>query len=171
MKYDEVPLTENGVKDPAAVKKVENDDSSDVVCLKPKLSLINGISIIVGSIIGSGIFISPTGVLKYTGSAGLSLIVWVLCGVYSMIGAYCYAELGCMIRKTGADYAYIMETFGRFVAFIRLWIECMIVRPCSQTIVALTFSIYILKPFFPTCESPDESARLLAAVCICKYSI
>lgn len=40
-----------------------------------------------------------------------------------------------------SDYAYIMTTFGPFAAFIRLWIECMIVRPCSQAIVALTFSV------------------------------
>jgi len=58
-------------------------------------------------------------------------------------------------------------TFGPFLAFIRLWIECMIVRPCSQAIVALTFAIYTLKPFFPDCEPPTESVRLLAAVCIC----
>ena len=43
----------------------------------------------------------------------------------------------------------------------------MIVRPCSQAIVALTFSIYASKPFFPECEPPDEAVRLLAAVCIC----
>lgn len=87
------------------------------------------------------------------------------------VGAYCYAELGTMITKSGADYAYIMETFGPFMAFIRLWIECMIVRPCSQAIVALTFSTYVLKPFFPDCQPPEDSARLLAVCCICEYLI
>uniref|UniRef100_A0A8D8R9M1 Y+L amino acid transporter 2 n=1 Tax=Cacopsylla melanoneura TaxID=428564 RepID=A0A8D8R9M1_9HEMI len=139
----------------------------DTVCLKPKMTLLNGITVIVGSIIGSGIFVSPTGVLKETGSVNLALVVWTISGVFSMVGAYCYSELGCMISKSGADYAYIMTTFGPFLAFIRLWIECMIVRPCSQAIVALTFSLYALKPFFPTCDPPDESVRLLAVCCIC----
>lgn len=62
-----------------------------------------------------------------------------------------------------------METFGPFMAFIRLWIECMIVRPCSQAIVALTFSTYVMKPFFPDCDPPEDSARMLAVCCICKY--
>lgn len=69
------------------------------------------------------------------------------------------------------DYAYIMTTFGPFFAFIRLWIECMIVRPCSQAIVALTFSVYVLKPFFPDCQPPENPARLLAVCCICKKII
>ncbi|XP_031640872.1 large neutral amino acids transporter small subunit 2 isoform X1 [Contarinia nasturtii] len=136
------------------------------VGLKAKMSLLNGCTVIVGSIIGSGIFVSPTGVLKYTGSVNMALVVWVISGLFSMVGAYCYAELGTMIRKSGADYAYIMETFGPFMAFVRLWIECMIVRPCSQAIVALTFSTYVLKPFFPECLPPDDSARLLAVCCI-----
>ena len=133
------------------------------------MSLLNGCTVIVGSIIGSGIFVSPSGVLRETGSVNMALMVWIISGVFSMVGAYCYAELGCMIKKTGADYAYIMVTFGPFLAFIRLWVECIIVRPCSQAVVALTFSIYACKPFFPECDPPDESIRLLAAICICKY--
>ncbi|XP_050304572.1 large neutral amino acids transporter small subunit 1 [Anthonomus grandis grandis] len=148
---------------------MENNEEKKLdeeITLKPKMTLVNGITVIVGSIIGSGIFVSPSGVLKYTGSVNASLLVWTISGVFSMVGAYCYAELGTMIRKSGADYAYIMETFGPFLAFVRLWIECMIVRPCSQAIVALTFSQYVMKPLFVECEPPDNAARMLAVCCI-----
>ena len=87
--------------------------------------------------------------LQNTGSVNMALVVWITSGIFSMVGAYCYAELGCMIKKTGADYAYIMVALGNFLAFIRLWVECMIIRPCTVAIVALTFSIYAVKYFFP----------------------
>ena len=102
------------------------------------MTLLNGCTVIVGCIIGSGIFVSPTGVLVSTGSINLSLVVWTICGLFTMIGAYCYAELGCMIRKSGADYAYIHTTFGPLAAFVRLWIECVIVRPCTGAIQVRT---------------------------------
>lgn len=57
--------------------------------LKAKMSLLNGITVIVGSIIGSGIFVSPTGVLTYTGSVNLALIVWVVSGLFSMVSFFC----------------------------------------------------------------------------------
>lgn len=148
----------------------QGGDGGGDVALKAKMSLLNGCTVIVGSIIGSGIFVSPTGVIAHTGSVNLALIVWTASGLFSMVGAYCYAELGTMITRSGADYAYIMETFGPFMAFIRLWIECMIVRPCSQAIVALTFSVYVMKPFFPDCEPPGDAARMLAVCCICEYN-
>ncbi|GIY11698.1 y+L amino acid transporter 2 [Caerostris darwini] len=153
--------------DRAGAEPPKEQGDGDAICLKPKMGLLNGVTVIVGSIIGSGIFVSPKGVLLGTGSVGLSLVVWIVSGVFSMIGAFCYAELGCMITKSGADYAYIMESFGPFVAFIRLWVECMIVRPCSQAVVALTFSFYVLRPIFPDCEPPDSAVRMLAFLCIC----
>ncbi|XP_052789094.1 large neutral amino acids transporter small subunit 2-like [Mya arenaria] len=158
-KYEMAPAGANG-------STSHSSEADETVNLKPKISLINGITIIVGSIIGSGIFVSPKGVLEHAGSVGLSLIIWVACGLFSMIGAYCYAELGTSIMKSGADYAYIYEAYGPFLAFLRLWVECMIVRPCSQAIVALTFSYYVIEPLFPDCEQPDVAVRLLAVVCI-----
>ncbi|ESP04987.1 hypothetical protein LOTGIDRAFT_98193, partial [Lottia gigantea] len=142
------------------------DGEGGPVELKQRISLLNGVTVIVGSIIGSGIFVSPKGVMEGCGSVGLSLIVWVLSGVYSMIGAYCYSELGTSIVRSGADYAYFFEAFGPFLAFLRLWVECMIVRPCSQAIVALTFAYYVIEPLFPDCTQPDDAVRLLAAICI-----
>lgn len=153
------------------MEKVDQGDavvseSNDRVSLKPKITLLSGITVIVGSIIGSGIFLSPKGVLQETGSVGLALLVWLLCGVYSMIGAYCYTELGTAIVRSGADYAYIFEAFGPFLAFLRLWVESMIVRPCSTAVVALTFANYAIEPLFPSCEPPAVALRLLAALCI-----
>ena len=71
-----------------------------------------------------------------------------------------------MIQKSGADYAYIHFSFGPFLAFIRLWIECIILRPCIGAIQSLTFALYILKPFFPECDPPQDSVRILAAACL-----
>ena len=145
------------------------DPNDPTINLKPKITLINGVTVIVGSIIGSGIFVSPRGVLEHCGSVGLSLLVWLLCGMFSMVGAYCYCELGTAILRSGADYAYMFEAFGPLLAFLRLWVESVVVRPCTTAIVALTFAYYIIEPLFPDCDQPDIAVRLLAAICISKY--
>uniref|UniRef100_A0A914Y4M8 Amino acid transporter n=1 Tax=Panagrolaimus superbus TaxID=310955 RepID=A0A914Y4M8_9BILA len=107
-----------------------------------------------------------TGILYHTGSPALSILLWLLCGLYALLGALCYAELGTTIPKSGGDYIYIYEAFGSLPAFIFLWIALVIVNPTSLAVIALTFAQYCLKPFFPNSEVPDESARLLAAWCI-----
>ena len=86
------------------------DADPNAVGLKKTMTMLNGVTVIVGSIIGSGIFVSPGGVLHNTGSINMALVVWVLAGVFSMIGAFCYAELGCMIKNSGLGL-YLSEGY------------------------------------------------------------
>uniref|UniRef100_A0A667WZI7 Cystine/glutamate transporter n=1 Tax=Myripristis murdjan TaxID=586833 RepID=A0A667WZI7_9TELE len=151
--------------------KHDGDGPKGKVELRKKVTLLRGISIIIGTIIGAGIFISPKGILKHTGSVGMSLVVWIACGVLSLFGALSYAELGTCIKKSGGHYTYILEAFGPQMAFIRLWVDVIAIRPAGMAVIALAFGHYILEPLFMPCGIPVMAVKLATAVGISMYGV
>ena len=74
----------------------------------------------------SGIFVSPKGVLLFTGSVGMSIVVWIAAGLLSLTGAMCYAELGTSIPGSGGTYLYLNRAFGPVMAFLYLYTAIII---------------------------------------------
>ncbi|XP_050186927.1 large neutral amino acids transporter small subunit 2-like, partial [Myiozetetes cayanensis] len=136
------------------------------VGLKKEIGLLSACGIIVGNIIGSGIFVAPKGVLAHSGAVGPSLLVWGVTGAVTAVGALCYAELGVAIPRAGGDYAYVCHVFGGLLGFLRLWISVLVIYPTNQAVIALTFANYVLQPLYPSCHTPEAAQRLLAAACL-----
>ncbi|XP_052793390.1 large neutral amino acids transporter small subunit 2-like [Mya arenaria] len=137
------------------------------VVMKKQISLFQGVAIIVGIIVGSGIFVSPVGILQNVKSVGMSFVLWVVCGIYNALGAVCYAELGTMIPQSGGEYVYIRRAFGDLASFVCLWIDFVLVCPVGIAAMGLMFSVYLLKPIYPDCEVPELPSRLLGGVITC----
>uniref|UniRef100_A0A672YEJ1 Si:ch73-352p4.8 n=1 Tax=Sphaeramia orbicularis TaxID=375764 RepID=A0A672YEJ1_9TELE len=144
---------EDGVKDKTA---------GEAVHLRREIGLLSAVSFIIGTVVGSGIFIAPKGVLMNSGSVGLSLLMWALCGILSLCGALCYAELGTTFTKSGGHYTYLLETFGPMPAFLRLWAEFLFIRPAVASYVSLAFGRYVVEPFFAPCPAPMVLIKLVS---------
>jgi len=138
------------------------------VRLKRQLGLLHGVSIVAGLMIGSGIYINPQAVILHAGSAGLSLVLWVVGGALSMLGALTYAEIGLVIPQSGALYAYMRLMYGRFAGFLYIWSYLFFVRVGANAIKCLMFGRYVLKPFFLDCPVPDTTVKLVATTVGCK---
>lgn len=148
-------------------EKGKESITEERVQLKKELGLIDAVGIIVGIVVGSGIFVSPKGVLLYSGSIGFGLIVWIISGLLSTIGALCYSELGCMIPKSGGDYAYLSEVFGSLPAFLYMWSAFIVIMPAGNAVTAITFAQYLLQPLWPDCSPPFELTQIVATCLIC----
>ncbi|KAL7676293.1 hypothetical protein ACOME3_002549 [Neoechinorhynchus agilis] len=119
--------------------KIDNENVNP----KKILSVWNGAFVVIGTMVGSGIFISPKGIAEFSGSVGFSLIIWLISGVVSILGAQAYIELGTMLSECGGDYQYIQYTYGSFMGFMYAWIMIIVVIPASNAIAALTFANYV----------------------------
>ncbi|KAH8712208.1 amino acid permease-domain-containing protein [Phaeosphaeriaceae sp. PMI808] len=129
------------------------------------LTFLNGLSLVVGLIIGSGIFSSPSQVNKNAGSPGASLIVWVVAGVLAWTGAASYAELGGAIPLNGGAQVYLSKIFGEWAGFLFTWCAVVVLKPGSAAIIAIIFGEYLVRAVIGA-EAVDASTWLNKAVAL-----
>lgn len=139
--------------------------------LKRTLTLWDLIMIVIGTVIGSGIFIVPAVVLRQTeGSVGLALLVWLVAGALSLLGALTYGELGAMRPEAGGIYVYIREAFGPLPAFLYGWTLFFVIASGSVATLAVAFSSY-LNQLVPLSELASRAIAIAMIVVVMLINI
>jgi basic amino acid/polyamine antiporter, APA family len=111
--------------------------------LPRRLGMTDATAIVVGIVIGSGIFVLPNVIARNVPSFTGIVAVWVISGVLSFFGALAYAELGAMLPATGGQYVYLREAYGPLCAFVSNWTFMLAVLSGGSAWLAVTFSIYL----------------------------
>jgi APA family basic amino acid/polyamine antiporter len=121
-----------------------NDATSTSSKLARRIGLFDGTMIVMGGIIGSGIFMNPHVVAQVVHTPGLILGAWAVGGLIALAGAFIYAELAALRPQVGGQYAYIREAFHPGVAFLYGWTLLLVVQSGGMAAVAVTFARYFL---------------------------
>ena len=157
-----------------------HQDDQDQTKLKKEFTVLSGVGIIAGNIIGSGIFITPSKILEHTGSFGLTLIAWVIGGLIALAGGLCFIELGVVVRKSGGEYPIIrtaysfkdrnrfVKNLGKVLAFVYTWSSVLVIRSLSAAILLLTCAKYLSRPFYINCDAPMPVVKTLALALLSK---
>jgi APA family basic amino acid/polyamine antiporter len=117
---------------------------------KRELGLFDGIMLVVGSMIGSGIFIVSADIARQVGSSGWLILIWVLTGVITIIAAVSYGELSAMFPKAGGQYVYLKEAYNKLIAFLYGWSLFAVIQTGTIAAVGVAFSkfaAYLYEPF------------------------
>lgn len=107
------------------------------------LSLLDATTIVVGSVIGSAIFLVPSTIAARSESPGFIFVAWVVSAILAFFGALCYAELGAIFPHTGGQYVFIREAFGSLPSFLYGWTLFLVIQTGSIAALAVAFSIYL----------------------------
>lgn len=158
-----VPTTEN------PVFAIEDDDESASYdeslersqgSQRPhrRLNFLDSISIVVGVIIGSGIFSSPGIALERCGSPGADLVAWGFSGLLVMLAAHCYLELAGMMPSAGGDFDYLTRSYGDRIGFSFAWFNFFVGKTAAQAIIATIFGRYFESVLLGTTSELTDSS-------------
>lgn len=129
----------------------EQSSRTGGVELSRELGLAASIAIVIGTVIGSGIFLVPKAMILRVGSPDMVLAIFVIGGLLSVFGALSYAELAAAMPEAGGEYVYLREAYGPFWGFLYGWIQTLIAKSGSIAAIATGFMLYCGN-FFPLFE-------------------
>ncbi|MFB3920531.1 MAG: amino acid permease [Terriglobia bacterium] len=127
---------------------ISNPESPAPASLPRAIGQLASTAIVVGTIIGSGIFLVPHNVALHVGSAGALYLVWIVGGMLSLAGALSLAELGAASPEAGGVYVYLRDAYGKLIAFLYGWAMLLVVESGGIATLAVAFGIYSAT-FFP----------------------
>lgn len=132
-------------EDSHGLRRDPHDDSHG---LRRALGLWSATAIVVGTVIGSGIFLVPTDMVKAVGSPAKVFAVWIFGGILTVFGALTFAELSAAMPEAGGGYAYLKAAYGPLWSFMFGWTTALVAEPASLAALAVGFCAY-LSDFFP----------------------
>src|SRR3981189_1170810 len=135
------------------------DDTRSTFDLKRDLGVWSAAAIVVGTVIGSGIFLVPNAMVKNVGSPAMVFAVWIFGGMLSLAGALSYAELAAALPEAGGEYVYLREAYGPMWGFLYSWTQMWVAKSGSIATLATGF-FYYLTNFFPTLDGVFYSIPL-----------
>ncbi len=131
--------------------------------LTAKLGLVDATTLVVGSMIGSGVFVVAADIARQVQSPGLLLIVWIATAVMTMVAALSYGELAAMMPQAGGQYVYLREAFGPLPAFLYGWTLFLVIQTGTMAAVAVAFAKF-LGVFIPL--GPREQQMIAIGVLV-----
>ncbi len=138
----------------AAPVATNSTAEADTTELAKSLSLLDSTTIVMGSMIGSGIFIVAADVARQTRSPGLFLLAWVISGLMTVTAAITYGELAAMMPKAGGQYVYLREAFGSLFGFLYGWTLFLVIQTGTLAAVAVAFGKF-LGAFVPSISAQN----------------
>jgi basic amino acid/polyamine antiporter, APA family len=142
------------------------DEANHHPQLARRLGLFDATMIVMGGIIGSGIFMNPSVVAKQIHTPFLILAAWILGGLFALAAAFIWAELAAMRPDVGGQYAYLREAFHPGVAFLYGWVLLLVIQTGGMAAVAVTFARYFVELTYLPISTPLLAALILAVLTI-----
>ncbi|MEP6849094.1 MAG: amino acid permease [Acidobacteriota bacterium] len=116
-------------------------DTNDKYALVRGLGLIAAVSVIIGNVIGTGVFLKARVMTCNVGTPWWVILAWVAAGILSLAGALTYAELTAMKPQSGGEYVFLRDAYGRVSSFLFGWMQMLIAKPGSQAAASMAFAI------------------------------